>query len=72
MDGLLEAKSEPKWKFLLRAVHAARVSKLWSVHWGGGRTHVDALLAQNMCSLPHWATPSVETNNKGFGKLIFV
>lgn len=26
MDGLLEAKSEPKWKFLLWAVHA--VSKL--------------------------------------------
>lgn len=39
MDGLLEAKSEPKWKFLLRAVHAARVSKLWSVYWGrGGHT----------------------------------
>lgn len=35
MDGLLEAKSEPKWKFLLRAVHAGRVSKLWSVYMGG-------------------------------------
>lgn len=36
MDGLLEAKSEPKWKFLLRALHAAGVSKLWSVYMGAG------------------------------------
>ena len=28
MDGLLEVKSEPKWKFLLRAVHATWVSML--------------------------------------------
>ena len=32
MDGLLEAKSELKWKFLLRTVHAAGVFKLCSFY----------------------------------------
>lgn len=32
MDGLLEAKSELKWKFLLRTVHAAGAFKLCSFY----------------------------------------
>lgn len=69
MDGLLEAKSEPKWKFLLRTVRVAGVFKLCSVYGKHVPLAQDVLIISMLyyvCTLSDRVRPTIKASMQGY------